>query len=257
MFPLRHPTVPLLAVMCLSLGCSAVTGGDLGMVSVKTGSMALNRAAAAAAVAPGPIRVVQTTDGIPTVTVSPVVGRQILVNLASQAPGFKAKAVTKSVSGDVTFFRVELIVNQGTSAGTNYSTPTLTAGGFVLASVAFDGPSATVVTGGTVISDTIANSQFAFANVPAGTYRVRIKAYSDAALPGSTVINKPDAFFTNASGWALSTNTATVPVGTSPVTYSSSTALTTPINLNDGGDPVQVGLSVSNGVMPTVTSSDN
>jgi hypothetical protein len=121
-----------------------------------------------------------------------------------------------------------------------------------------DGLSATVVTGGTVIPDSTTNRQLAFTQLPAGVYRVRVKTKMDASVPGSQVISKPDSFFTNADGWTISGNVATVTNGTSLTSFSSGTSLVAALALQDvTGETVGASIvPVDGDLVPAITSSN-
>jgi hypothetical protein len=180
-----------------------------------------------------------------------------MVEIALRLP-FRTKAQQQRLSGDITFYEVELIVDQGSAGGTNYADATLTAATAIKGSVFLDGPAAGQPAG--TLADNTTAGRFAFTNVPIGTYRVRVKAKADASTPGTTVINNPDTNFLTNSGWEISDNTATVSNGTSIVSYTApdTAKLVANVTLQSGvGETVSVGLNpIPGAAIPNITSTN-
>jgi len=178
-------------------------------------------------------------DKIPSVSVSDQENAGVVVVrlgsvLTTQATAFKTIS-------DVASYTFELVADLGAPnySTNNYSTQTN------LASSAY------------VMLANDSDKIMKFTNVPAGTYRVRVKAFSDAGA--TTNISKAEALNgpTNSNFFAISTNTATVTNGSS-VTYSASqTTLVANVKLLDNvGDDVKAKVSVTDGSNGTITGAD-
>ncbi|MBC7542483.1 MAG: hypothetical protein H7338_07115, partial [Candidatus Sericytochromatia bacterium] len=148
----RHPLM-LAALACLSLGCNAPLMGGVGNEAIRTGAAALHQA---------------------MVDVGHAGGKSISVGLGQPTGAFATKATTQVLTSSVTFYEIELILDQGATAGQNYSNALMGTGGRILNGFYLDGPSAVTVTGGTILTDGGTVGQFRFNNVATGAYRVRV-----------------------------------------------------------------------------------
>jgi hypothetical protein len=164
------------------------------------------------------------------------------------APAMRTQSRAPVAETAITFWKIELIRDQGSAPASLYGNATLTAGSHIMQTAYLDGPAAG--TAGGAMADLGNARQLAFTNVPAGSYRVRVMAYTDANTPGTQARNDGDTYFAANSGWEISENKATVTNGSSLVSYSApdGTKLTVHVHLHDGlGDTINTAVAVANG----------
>ena len=193
---------------------------------------------------------VSVGNPIPMISVGQKGGATINVGL-NTGSGFKTKAAVQLGASVITHYFVDLISDGGSLAGALYNSPTVVQG-FLLAGA--DVSAITIGNStGQVIPDGGTVGRFAFVNVPQGNYRLRVKASNDTTAPGAGIkdVSKPDGFFTNNGGYAISSDNAVVSNGTSTVAYngfgSSVGALMTKVDLKETGDQVNGQINVTNG----------